>query len=232
MEKSARKAFGYVRCSTKAQAAEGLTLDAQESRIRAYAKALGLDLKSVVVEEAKSGKNTRRPKLEGLRGAIRAGEVSHVIVLRLDRISRSVRDLIDLLEEFEKHGVAFVSVQESLDTGSTMGRFVYTLLGAVAELERATIADRTVLALKHKRQNGEVYSRVPFGWDRDGEKLVPVLREQKALAAARKLREGGASFQSIADYFTKQGLKPYSGGKWWPASARQVLRSKMIQEVM
>lgn len=225
------KVYGYVRVSTRLQADEGVSLEAQESRIRAYAQAKGWELTDVLVEQAKSGKTTRRPMLERLRGDVRAGEVSTVIVLRLDRISRSVRDLLDLLEEFEKRQVAFVSVQESLDTGSSMGRFVYTLLGAVAELERSTIADRTVLALKHKRQKGEVYSRVPFGWKRNGERLVPVASEQRALAFAKKMRSDGETFQAIADHFSKRGVKPHGGGKWYPASVRQVLRSKMVQEV-
>jgi DNA invertase Pin-like site-specific DNA recombinase len=226
------KVYGYARVSTRGQAEEGVSLEAQESRIRAYALAKGWDLTDVLVERAKSGKNTRRPMLERLRGGVRAGEVSTVIVLRLDRISRSVRDLLDLLDEFDRKKVTFVSINESLDTGTSMGRFVYTLLGAVAELERSTIADRTVLALKHKRQKGEVYSRVPFGWKQEGERLEQVPSEQRALAAARKMRAEGASFQAIADYFMEHGVKPHGGGKkWYPASARQVLRSKMALEV-
>jgi site-specific DNA recombinase len=227
-----RRVIGYVRCSTKGQAEEGVSLEVQDSRVRAYSLAKGWDLAEVVVDSGKSGKNMKRPMLSRLLADVKAGTVEAVICLRLDRISRSVRDLMELLELFDKHKVAFVSVQESVDTSSSMGRFVYTLLGAVAELERATIADRTTLALTHKRREGKMYSREPFGW-REGsdKKLVPVAAEQKALSAAKKMRDEGQSFQAIADFFTKLGIEPKGKGKWYAASARQVLMSKMALEV-
>jgi site-specific DNA recombinase len=226
-----RKVLGYVRCSTKGQADDGVSLEVQEARVRAYAVAKGWTIDSVIVDSARSGKNLKRPLLSKLLADVKADKIEAVICLRLDRISRSVRDLLELLELFDKHKVAFVSVQESVDTSSSMGRFVYTLLGAVAELERATIADRTTLALSHKRREGKLYSRVPFGWREGNDKsLVPVAAEQKALAAAKKMRQAGESFQAISDFLAKT-IKPKGGGKWYPASARQVLNSKMALEV-
>jgi site-specific DNA recombinase len=224
------KVYGYSRVSTLRMAEEGISLEAQAARVKAYAEAKGWQLSEVLVERGKTGKNMRRPMLERLRREVKAGLVSHVIVLKVDRISRSVRDLLELLEDFKRYGVAFVSVTESIDTSTSLGEFVLTLLGAVAQLERATIADRTTLALKHKRSEGKVYSRIPFGW-REGEdkKLVPVAVEQKALAAAKKMREAGESFQAISDFLSKI-VRPKGGGKWYPASARQVLNSKMMLE--
>lgn len=169
--------------------------------------------------------------LERLHREVKLGLVSHVIVLKVDRISPSVRNLLELLEDFKRYGVAFVSVTESIDTSTSLGEFVLTLLGAVAQLERATIAYRTTLALSHKRREGKLYSRVPFGWREGNDKaLVPVPAEQKTLAAAKKLRADGASFQAISDFLSKT-IKPKGGGKWYPASARQVLMSKMALEV-
>lgn len=185
----------------------------------------------VLIEAGRSGKNMKRPLLERLRRDVKAGRVSHVVCLRVDRISRSTLDLLNLLKEFKSNDVGFVSVVEGVDTTTSLGEFTLTLLGAVAQLERSTIAERTTLALKTKRQKGEVYSRVPFGWKQDGNRLVPVAGEQEALSAARKMRDNRASFQEIADFFTKKGIKPHGGGRWYPASARQVLRSKMAQEV-
>jgi len=88
-----------------------------------------------------------------------------------------------------------------------------------------------MLALSHKRREGKLYSRVPFGWREGNDKaLVPVPAEQKALAAAKKMREAGESFQAISDFLSKT-VKPKGGGKWYPASARQAMRSKMIMDV-
>jgi site-specific DNA recombinase len=225
---ASRKVYGYCRVSIGKQL-DGVSLEAQESRIRAFALAKGWDLSEVLVERAKSGKNMKRPLVERLRREVREGRVEAVIVLKLDRISRSVRDLLDLLETFQKHGTSFVSVTESLDTSSSMGKFVLTLLGAVAELERATIGDRTALALKHIRSEGRVYGPVPWGWKSVSGKLVPIPREQEALTEALKMRRNGASWDAIGKFFQRVGVKPRRG-KWWPASVRQVLMSRMTTE--
>jgi site-specific DNA recombinase len=226
-----RKVYGYARVSSRGQAEEGLSLEAQEARIRAYAAAKGWELTEVLVERGRSAKDLKRPEMTRLMREVRSGSVEAVIILKVDRVSRSTRDLLNLLEEFEQHKTGFVSVIENIDTSSSMGRFVITLLGSLAQLEREQVGERTSFALRHARREGKAYCRTaPFGWVRKGDSFVADTTEQRFLAAARKMRAHGLSWQAIANWLESQGARPHGGKKWYPATVRQVLNSKMAQE--
>jgi DNA invertase Pin-like site-specific DNA recombinase len=114
------KAIGYVRVSTDRQAEQGVSLEAQEAKIRAMATVQSADLLDVIVDGGESAKSLNRPGLQRLLELINAGKVEAVIVAKLDRLTRSVKDLCGLLELFEKRKVSLISVAESLDTGSAV----------------------------------------------------------------------------------------------------------------
>src|SRR5690348_10951065 len=155
------KAIGYARVSTDRQAEQGVSLEAQEAKIRAMATVQGAELIEVIVDGGESAKNLNRPGLRRLLALVEHGTVDAVIVAKLDRLTRSVKDLCELLELFEKRKVALVSVAESLDTGSAAGRLVITIMGAVSQWEREAIGERTRDALRHKRAQGERTGNVP-----------------------------------------------------------------------
>jgi DNA invertase Pin-like site-specific DNA recombinase len=136
-----------------------------------------------------------------------------VIVAKLDRLTRSVKDLCGLLELFEKRKVALISVTESLDTGSAAGRLVITIIGAVSQWEREAIGERTRDALQHKRGNGERVGNIEFGYrlSADGLHLEPDLVEQAALSAIRELRTGGHSLRRIAATLNGHGHRTRRG---------------------
>ncbi|MDP9025917.1 MAG: recombinase family protein, partial [Candidatus Eremiobacteraeota bacterium] len=144
---------GYTRCSTEEQATQGVTLEAQRARIVAFCEATERPLHEVVVDAGKSAKSTERPGFSRLLKAVRSGELSTVVVLKIDRATRSVRDLADLMDLFAAMDCAFISVTESIYTGSAAGRMITNLLGVLAQFEREQVGERTSFALKHKRQN-------------------------------------------------------------------------------
>ena len=147
---------------------------------------------------------------------INAGEVEAVIIAKLDRLTRSVKDLCGLLELLEKRKVAFISVAESLDTGSAAGRLVITIMGAVSQWEREAIGERTRDALRHKRGKGERVGNIEFGYRlaADGLHLEPNPAEQAALAMIRQLRSGGLSFRAIAAALNRSGHRTRRSSLW------------------
>ena len=222
-----RQSVGYVRVSTDEQAREGVSLSAQEARIRAFAVATGSDLAEVVIDDGQSAKSLARPGLHRILTAVRSGAVSGLIVLKLDRLTRSVRDLNELLDLLARHGTALISVSESLDTASAAGRLMVNMLGCVGQWESEANGERTAFALAHKRHNGQVYSRTPFGYDRKGDVLIPNVMQQKALAMARRMAAKGASLRKIASKLTKKGFAPPRGQQWYASGVRSVLNSKI-----
>jgi|HubBroStandDraft_6_1064221.scaffolds.fasta_scaffold01942_14 site-specific DNA recombinase len=227
-----RTTVGYVRVSTLDQAENGVSLDAQESRIAAYATALGWQVSEIIRDAGESAKSLKRPGIAKVLSGVQAGAIGRVITLKLDRVTRSMRDLSSLLDVFAKADASLVSVSESLDTQSAAGRLVVNMLGVVAEWERLAIGERTAQALAHKRRCGKVYSgRTPFGYHRDGDKLVGDVAQQRALAQARSMHAAGASLRQIAARLESLGVKPNNGGsKWYAQSVKHILTSKMTSD--
>jgi DNA invertase Pin-like site-specific DNA recombinase len=137
------KAVGYVRVSTDKQADRGVSLDAQAEKIRAMTVVHGAKLVEIIVDGGESAKSLQRPGVEQLLALVDGKKVQAVIVAKLDRLTRSVKDLCELLERFTRRGVALVSVAESLDTGSAAGRLVLNIMTAVSRWEREAIGERT-----------------------------------------------------------------------------------------
>ncbi len=134
------QALGYARVSTDEQAREGVSLDAQVARTRAYAQAKELELLDVLTDDGISGKTLERPALRELIQRCEHGEVGHVVVVKLDRLTRHTRDLLALVDDlFLARHIELHSVAESLDTSTPHGRFVLTLFGGLAQMERELI---------------------------------------------------------------------------------------------
>lgn len=207
-------AVGYVRVSTEQQASEGVSLDAQEEKIRVYASLYGLPLADVVRDEGESAKNLNRPGVQRVLDLVRRQEVGAVIVYRLDRLTRSVRDLGEILNGIQRAGVALHSVEERIDTDSATGRMLLNVLMSISQWEREVIGERTATALAHLRENGKVFNHVPYGFRREGDNLIPDEHEQVVIGKIRRLRGQGHSLRRIAAFLNAEG-EPTKTGKMW-----------------
>jgi DNA invertase Pin-like site-specific DNA recombinase len=153
-----------VRVSTEAQAEAGVSLDEQRTRIRAYAAAHGAEVVALAADRV-SGRTVRRPALQRALARLRAGEADALVAVRLDRVSRTTRDVLDLVAQAEGEGWALHSIEERLDTSSPQGRFVVTILGALAQLEREQIGERTRNGMAELRRQGRrVSGKPPLGY--------------------------------------------------------------------
>jgi DNA invertase Pin-like site-specific DNA recombinase len=139
--------IGYARVSTADQ-----NLDMQLDALKKY----GCER---IFEEKITGTKKERPKLAEMMTILRTGD--KVIIYKLDRISRSTKHLIELSEYFEKRGVEFVSLQDSINTSSPMGRFFFRILASISELERDIISERTIAGLNAARARGRKGGRPP-----------------------------------------------------------------------
>lgn len=220
------KTLGYVRVSTDRQADFGVSLEAQEAKIRAMAVVRGVGLDEVIVDDGESAKDLNRPGAQRLLALVEGGKVDGVIVAKLDRLTRSVKDLCCLLELFEKRKVALISVAESLDTGSAAGRLVITIMGAVSQWEREAIGERTRDALRHKRSQGRRVGNIAFGsrLAEDGEHLEADPAEQGALAEIRRLRNEGTTLRGIAAALNHRAYRTRRGTPWRLESVARVLK--------
>jgi len=197
------RALGYVRVSSEEQAREGVSLGAQAERITAYALAMGWELVGIVRDEGRSAANLKRPGIQGILADVarpKARTWDALIVVKLDRLTRSVRDLCTLVESFERGSVNFVSIGESVDTGSAAGKLFLNIIGALGQWEREVIGERTADALAHlKAQGKRISGRAPFGFTfGEDSAVIPCEREQQTLVRIWALRASGASLAEVS----------------------------------
>ena len=214
------KAAIYIRVSTDAQFEEGYSVDAQKEQLTAYCVSKGIKKHDYYIDGGWSGSNIERPELERLIQDVKDGKISHVVVYKLDRLSRSQKDTLYLIEDvFMPNNVDFVSLTESLDTSTPIGRTMIGILAAFAQLERETIRMRTRMGMLERVKDGYWMGggRVPFGYDYDKEQgvLVPN-KDAEKVRRAYDLYIQGYSPQNIANML---GLK-------YDRLAMQILKRK------
>lgn len=198
----------YIRVSTDAQFEEGYSVDAQKEQLTAYCVSKGLKTYDYYIDGGWSGSNIERPEMERLMRDVKKGEISHVIVYKLDRLSRSQKDTLYLIEDlFMPNNVDFISLTESLDTSTPMGRAMIGILAAFAQLERENIRMRTRMGMNERVKDGYWMGggRVPFGYDYD--KNQGILVPNKDAEKVRRIYDlyiQGYSPQNIANML---GLK-------------------------
>lgn len=201
----------YCRVSTDRQAEEGYSIDIQKEKLEAYVKSLPGSENAKTeffIDDGFSGGNLDRPEMQRMVDLIESGRGSHVIVYKLDRLSRSQKDTLFLIEDvFLKNDVAFISMMESFNTATAFGRAVVGILSVFAQLERENIYERTRSGMQKRVEAGywPGGGGTPFGYDYDEQAgiLVPN-KDAETVKAVYRLYLQGKSFQRIAN---ELGLK-------------------------
>lgn len=210
----------YIRVSTLEQAQEGYSIDEQKKRLIAYCKARGWTIVEILVDPGFSGSNLERPGIQALISHIK--DYDMVLVYKLDRLSRSQRDTLYLIEEvFLPNNVDFVSINESFDTSTPFGRAMIGILSVFAQLEREQIKERTAMGRTARFREGKrLGSRPPIGYDYDTETGKLAINEYEAMQVRLvfQLYVGtaetpGVGYQAIVQYMQAHGYK-YRYGDW------------------
>jgi site-specific DNA recombinase len=194
----------YIRVSTEEQAKEGYSIPAQKERLIAHCTSLGWTDYKFYIDEGVSAKDTNRPKLQDLLDDVKKGKISTVLVYRLDRFTRKVKDLYTLLETLSQYNCAFKSATEPYDTSSAMGKMFMGLVALIAEWETANLSERIKMALEEKVSSGERVGNIPYGFDlNDSEKLVQNEKEAPVILEMIDKLKSGMSVHALANYLTK-----------------------------
>ncbi len=222
------KAIGYCRVSTEEQAREGISLEVQEAKIKQYAGLHNLKLVKVIVDEGKSGKDLNREGINEILSRIKDKSISHIIVYKMDRLTRRTFDLLYLVEEvFKKNEVQFHSITEKIDTTTAQGNFFLTIIGAMAQMERDLISERTKAVLRYKIDKGEYVGSPGLGYTAstgDNKFLEVDQREQDTIKRIFYLkRYRKMSLGKIARELNESGVKTKRGGKWYPGTIKLIL---------
>lgn len=216
---------GYLRVSTDEQATRGFSLEAQQQAISAYATGRGWEIARWYTDAGLSAftdKAQKRPAFAALLADVAARQWDAVIILKLDRLARSVRVSADTLAHFRAHGCALISVSEGWDFGSISGQFLYHIMGALAEMESATGSERTKRGVAVRRGKGFWHGVVPWGAVTVGG-VIAVDPAKAALVAWALATLAHAPFLAVAAELNRRGEPTARGAVWRPFSVEQWL---------
>ncbi len=209
------KAIGYIRVSTQGQVDEGVSLEAQKAKIAAWCEVNDYELVQMFSDEGISGKSMNNR--EGLQQALDAMEKDAALVTySMSRISRNIRDMLDIGDDLQKRGANLVSLTEKIDTTSAAGKMIFNMLAVMNQFERDQISERTTIALQYKKSIGQRVGTIPYGYslNADGVHLVEDSQEQEILQDIIALRKQGYKLREIAEQLNTDGILTRRGTEW------------------
>lgn len=229
----------YTRVSTQDQAAHGISLDAQLDSLRRWCHSQGYDVAAEYCDAGISGGSLeqRLQAQEAIADACKRR--CPLVITKIDRLGRSLADLISIAAHLHKAGAMLVSLKEQFDMTTPIGRVTFNILASFSQFERELATERTKDALAHKRANGESVTPVPYGYDaeeywvetegrlkRKLGKLTPNAAEQAIIAEMRDLRP--LSYQKIADHLNCKGIRTKHGREWTRATVFKILKRSTL----
>ena len=219
------KAALYIRVSTEEQAEEGYSLEAQQERLTAYCEAQGWDIVEVYADKGHSGRKIG-PRSEYKRMMNEKEKWDTILVLKMDRIHRNSRNFIEMMDNLEKWGKKFTSMQEELDTSSAIGRFVVDMIQRIAQLESEQIGERTYVGMEQKASMGEMMGfNPPYGYHLEASKLILDENEAQVVQRIYSAYLNGSSMAAIADELNSEQLFTRNNNHWTKWSISRILHN-------
>jgi len=221
----------YIRVSTEEQAKEGFSINAQKEKLKQYVFARGWDIYGFYIDDGISGKNLQdRPEVLRLLEDVKSGKVNNVLVYKIDRLTRSTKNLIELIELFAETGCAFNSLMESIDTSTATGRMFIKIVGIFAEFERENLAERVSFGIEQKTREGN-YTNCGgvYGYDYDKAVGDIVLNPDEA-EMVKKIYElylKGTSHSGICKWLIERNVPTKRGGRWDPSTIVSILSNPL-----
>jgi len=207
----------YARVSTQLQVNDGVSLDVQERQLRQAAELAGYTEFELIREEGRSGKSiTGRPALTAALKRLDSGTASALFVTRIDRLARSTKDFLGIIDRANANKWRLVMLDLNLDTASYQGRFVVTIMSALAEMERGIIAERQKDVHKDRRARGIKWGVDMGPKNKTSDEVKDLIRRQK---------DSGLSFHEIARRLNNNGVPTQNGGKWYATTVKNIYDS-------
>lgn len=221
----------YIRVSTEDQAKDGFSIHAQRDKLTKYAEANDWNIHDYYIDDGISGKNLEgRPEVKRMLDDIKNRKINNILIYKLDRLTRSTKDLIYLIELFENYNCTFNSQTEKIDTSNAVGRMFVKIIGIFAEFERENLAERVSFGYEQKTREGHYTNcNGVYGYDYIvGEKKLIVNELEKEIVN-RVFDEyiDGKSYLSIAKTFNMENISTKRGGKWASSTIKSILHNPL-----
>lgn len=222
------KAAVYARVSTEEQVKEGFSIQAQLEELRHYAKLHDLDIIEEYVEEGASGKSIAgRPRMQKLLKDANRGLFQTVLVFKLDRLARKLKDALEISEHLDGQSIKLISLKESFDTNTPIGKMLFQLMGSFAELERSTIVDRVKMGLTERAKQGKFTGGLCLGYDSVNKSLIINTSEAHVVREIYDLAEQGLGYKAIVNRINSSGYTSKKDKSFSVNGIKKILKNPM-----
>ena len=223
-----RKVAGiYIRVSTEDQVREGFSLGEQEEKLKQLCKYKDYKIYKVYKDAGISAKNmSGRPAFQQMLEDMRAGKINYIVAYKLDRVTRSVRDLEVLISELEEHHCYLVCDRDDVNTSTANGRFFVRMLTVLSQLEIEIVSERTKFGLTGAIKSGHIPGTCPLGYKRNESKKMVIDETTKdVIIRIFNLYLQGKSYQTIANILNKE--KVLEPKKWDDSTIEKIINNKI-----
>jgi len=224
------KNIGYIRNSRLSQEN---SVETQKKLISDFCDTHQIPLDKIIIDEGISGGGDKTNKRDGYQSVIdmiNNNELDTLIVVSISRWGRNLGEIYNSVNLMTEKGVKFMSIKENIDTSSPYGRFTINLLSSLYEMELELVRERVKDTLRVKKENNKVYSKIPYGFNRNGDDLIENKKEKRLLNKMFRLKTNGMSYGKICDYLKRNRHKTKSGGKWTPSNVYSVMKNHFKEQ--
>jgi len=222
------KVLGYIRVSTKLQSEKGNSLKLQQSKIKDYCKLNDYNLIEIYEDRGISGMSIE--KRDGYKEMIEYltnNQIDGIVVWSLSRLGRRMKDVVEFMDILKENNINFFSIKENLSNNDKVGSLIMNILGSINEFEVEVIRERIKDVKRNKKQNGEVYGRLQYGWNNVNGKLIKNDIEFSVIKRIKNLRSRGYSWRKISDRLNNDGIRSKDGSVWYDGSLYNMMRKNL-----
>lgn len=225
-----KTAIAYLRVSTTDQVKHGSSLDNQEDKIRKYCDLNDFDLTEIISDNGVSGKTSNREGFQKVMDIVKNKKTDCVIVYSITRFARNTINTLESIELMNKNDIAFHSYIEKIDTKSIWGKCQLTIISALAEVEVRQISERTKAVLQNKKDRGEKYARVPYGFKEKEGMLIQDTSEQQVINKIFRMRKEKHTYHQIADDLNDLNISSKNGKKWHKSMILYIINNSIYKK--
>ena len=229
MNKENKKAGIYIRVSTEGQAREGFSLGEQEEKLRQLCKYKDFEIFKVYKDAGISAQNMKdRPALQQMLEDMKAGKLNYIVAYKLDRVTRSVRDLEVLISTLEQYHCYLICDRDDVNTSTANGRFFVRMLTVLSQLEIEIVSERTKFGLNGAIKAGHIPGKVPLGYYRDKDKTLKVdVTTKDIVLRIFELYLEGKSYQTISNILNEEKILSPNNKKWCDSTIDRIINNKI-----
>lgn len=220
------KILGYIRVSTKLQSEKGNSLKLQKSKIKDYCRLNDFELIEIYEDKGISGMSIdKRDGYKEMVNYLTNNDIDGIVVWSLSRLGRKMKDVVEFMDILKRNNINFFSIKENLSNNDKVGSLIMNILGSINEFEVEVIRERIKDVKRNKKQNGEVYGRLQYGWDNVDGKLIKNDKEFSVIKRIKNLKSRGYSWRKISNRLNEDGIRSKEGKIWYDGSLYNMMRS-------